>query len=64
VYPVSSFTWILLYERIGDRRRSQQMVQFMRWALKEGQRLTPSLGYAPLPAEIVKLDTALLDRVR
>ena len=63
VYPISSFTWILLYESIGDRRQSQHMVEFMRWALSEGQRLAPSLGYAPLPAEIVKLDAALLNRV-
>jgi len=64
VYPISSFTWILLYESVGDRVQRQQMAEFMRWALNEGQRLAPSLGYAPLPAAIVKLDTALLNRVR
>ena len=64
VYPVSSFTWILLYESSGDKRRSAQMVGFMRWALADGQRLAPELGYAPLPAEIVKLTTALLNRIK
>jgi len=63
VYPISSFTWILLYESVGDKRQSQHMVQFMRWALSEGQRLAPSLGYAPLPAEILQLNAALLNRV-
>jgi phosphate transport system substrate-binding protein len=64
VYPISSFTWILLYESVGDRTQRSRMVEFMRWALSDGQRLAPSLGYAPLPAEIVKLETALLARVR
>jgi phosphate transport system substrate-binding protein len=64
VYPISSFTWILLYETIGDRARSAKMVEFMRWALADGQRLAPELGYAPLPPEIVKLETAMLNRIR
>jgi hypothetical protein len=36
----------------------------MRWALTDGQALAPALGYAPLPAEIVKLELAALDTIR
>jgi phosphate transport system substrate-binding protein len=64
VYPISSFTWILLYEHSGDRTRSARMVEFMRWALSEGQKIAPDLGYAPLPAEIITLETALLNRIK
>jgi phosphate transport system substrate-binding protein len=64
VYPIASFTWILLYENPGDRARSQRMVEFLRWAFSEGQRLAPDLGYAPLPPEIVKMTTARLNRVK
>ena len=64
VYPISSFTWILLYEQSGDRTRSARMVEFMRWALSEGQKIAPDLGYAPLPAEIITLETALLNRIK
>jgi phosphate transport system substrate-binding protein len=63
-YPISSFTWILLYERPGDRKRSRLMVEFMKWALTDGQRLTPDLGYAPLPPDIVKLELRALDTIR
>ena len=62
--PISSFTWILLYESVGDRAAASAMVEFMRWALSDGQRLAPDLGYAPLPAEIVKMTTARLNRVK
>ena len=64
VYPISSFTWILLYERPSDLRRSKAMVDFVRWALTEGQKLAPQLGYAPLPPEVIKRELELLATIR
>jgi len=64
VYPVASFTWLLLYERPGDRRRSQLMVEFITWALGEGQSRAPALGYAPLPPPILPLVRDVLARIR
>ena len=37
VYPISSFTWILLYENAKDKAQAKTMVDFMRWALTDGQ---------------------------
>jgi len=64
VYPVSSFTWLLLYENPKDKNASKAMVDFMKWALADGQKFAGSLGYAPLPPEVVKLELAALDRVK
>ncbi len=64
VYPVASFTWLLLYERPGDRRRGRMMVDFIKWALTEGQTRAPALGYAPLPASVIPLAQGVLARVR
>jgi len=49
VYPISSFTWLLLYENPKDKAQSKIMVDFVKWALTDGQKLAGSLGYAPLP---------------
>src|SRR5882672_6114824 len=49
VYPISSFTWLLLYENPKDKAKSRIMVDFMKWALTEGQKFCADLGYAPLP---------------
>ena len=38
VYPISSFTWILLYENPKDKAQSKVMVDFMKWALTDGQK--------------------------
>lgn len=63
-YPISSFTWLLLYENPKDKTQSKIMVDFMKWALGDGQKFAGELGYAPLPAEVVKLELAALAKVK
>ena len=63
-YPVASFTWMLLYEAPKDKAQAKVMVDFMKWALSDGQKLAGDLGYAPLPDEIVKLELAALGRIK
>jgi len=63
-YPISSFTWLLLYEEPKDIAAGKAMVDFMRWALTDGQKFASDLGYAPLPASVVMLEQAALDRMK
>src|SRR5207244_392101 len=37
VYPISSFTWLLVQESPKDVQRSKALVDFIRWALTDGQ---------------------------
>ena len=64
VYPISSFTWLLLYENPKDKAQAKVMVDFMKWALTDGQKFAPELGYAPLPAAVVKLELAALATIK
>jgi phosphate transport system substrate-binding protein len=64
VYPIASFTWLLLQEAPKDVARSRMMVEFVRWALTDGQQYAPQLGYAPLPKEVVAMEMEALKRVR
>ena len=64
VYPISSFTWILLYENPKDKAKSKAMVDFMKWALSDGQKYADELGYAPLPEGVVKLEVAALAKIK
>jgi phosphate transport system substrate-binding protein len=63
-YPISSFTWLLLYENPKDKGQAKIMADFVKWALTDGQKFAPALGYAPLPEGIVKLEMAQLARVK
>jgi len=54
-YPISSFTWLLVYANQADATKGKKLVEFMRWAFHEGERSAGSLDYAPLPANMVAL---------
>jgi phosphate transport system substrate-binding protein len=64
VYPISSFTWLLLYENPKDKAQSKIMVDFVKWALTDGQTFSGQLGYAPLPEAVVKLEMAALAKIK
>ena len=63
-YPISSFTWMLFYENPEDKGQAKAMVDFMRWALTDGQKFVPELGYAPLPANVVEMELKALERIK
>jgi phosphate transport system substrate-binding protein len=52
-YPISSMTWILLYQNQPDRVKGAKLVNFLRWAYKDGEKAAASLDYAPLPLALV-----------
>ena len=63
-YPIASFTWLLLYESPGDKNKGRIMVDFLKWALGDGQKLAPELGYAPLPDTVIKLELEALKKIK
>lgn len=54
-YPISGFTWLLVYKDQKNAEKAKAMVNFLKWAIKEGEQYAPDLYYAPLPKEVVKL---------
>ena len=64
VYPVASFTWILLYENPKDKAQAKIMVDFMKWALTDGQKFAPEMGYAPLPKNVVDMEMKALTKIK
>jgi phosphate transport system substrate-binding protein len=63
-YPISSFTWLLLYEDAQDKGQARQMKEFLRWALTDGQKLAPELGYARLPQPVVDMELKTLEQLK
>jgi len=52
-YPISAFTYILVYQDQPDLTKGKALAGFLWWAIHEGQAFGPPLHYAPLPAELV-----------
>lgn len=63
-YPIASFTWILMYQNPDDKAQARVMVDFMRWALTDGQRHARELGYAPLPKNVVEMELKTLEKIQ
>src|SRR5215216_697472 len=53
-YPISSYTYILVYKEQKDAAKGKALVDFLWWGIHEGEKYANELQYAPLPADIVK----------
>ncbi|HEX3625863.1 MAG TPA: phosphate ABC transporter substrate-binding protein PstS [Verrucomicrobiae bacterium] len=61
-YPIAGPSWILIYQKQnGDR--GKHLVGFLRWAVTDGQKISPTLDYAPLPDALQQRVLKLLDTV-
>ena len=52
------------YEKPSDRERAKILIDFMRWALSDGQKLCAEMGYAPLPSSVVQMELEALKRIK
>jgi phosphate transport system substrate-binding protein len=52
-YPISSMTWLLVYQNQPDKVKGTKLVNFLRWAYTNGEKSAATLDYAPLPASMV-----------
>jgi phosphate transport system substrate-binding protein len=63
-YPISSFTWILVYQQQTDSVKGRKLKDFMKWALTEGEKEAAALDYAPLPASMGSRLVARIDSIK
>jgi phosphate transport system substrate-binding protein len=52
-YPISSFSYILVYQDQQDGTKGKALADFLWWATHEGQKFAAALDYAPLPTKDV-----------
>ena len=62
-YPIAGASWVLIYQKQTKPEVGRKLVAFLRWAVTEGQKLTPALSYAPLPKNVQERELKLLDTV-
>lgn len=62
-YPISSYTYILVYKDQKDAAKGKALVDFLWWGLHDGEKFAKDLNYAPLPDEIIKRAEAKIDSV-
>jgi phosphate transport system substrate-binding protein len=62
-YPISSYTYVLLYKNQKDAAKGKALVNFLWWGIHDGESFAKDLQYAPLPADIVKRAEAKINSV-
>ncbi len=53
-YPIASFTYLLVHKDAKDGAKGKALVEFLWWAVHDGQKFAGALDYAPLPRAVVE----------
>src|SRR4051812_10637702 len=63
-YPVASFTWLLIPQKIADPNKKKILTDFLHWMLTDGQKMTEALSYAPLPKAVVQQEMKAISKIQ
>ncbi len=62
-YPVVSYTWLLVHQKYSDPTKAKAIEGMIEYALTEGQKVAPELGYVPLPKNVAQKVAAAADQI-
>jgi phosphate transport system substrate-binding protein len=63
-YPIATFTWLLIPEKISDAAKRDSIKGFLNWMLADGQNYAEQLSYAKLPKEVIAKEKIALAKVQ
>ncbi len=55
---------MLVYQKQKNAEHGKKLVDFLKWAVTEGQKLSSALDYAPLPDNVQQRELKLLDTIK
>ena len=64
MYPISSFTWLLIPAQIQDATKREAIKDFLKWMLTEGQKYNEGLTYAQLPKDVIEKETKAISLIQ
>jgi phosphate transport system substrate-binding protein len=62
-YPIANFSWTLLYQEQSNTAVGEALQALFNYVVTTGQTTAASLGYAPLPANVVSISQATLKQL-
>jgi phosphate transport system substrate-binding protein len=63
-YPITGFTWLLVYENQKDEAKADAVANLAWWMIHEGQQYALPLEYAPLKGSALKKAEALVKKIK
>ncbi len=64
VYPISSFTWLLVPTQSKDAAKGKILADFLNWMTTDGQKMTAPLSYASLPDNVAAKEKDVIKMVK
>jgi phosphate transport system substrate-binding protein len=62
-YPISGYSWALVYTHQPDQARGQALVAMLDWLTHDGQASAAANGYVPLPSQVQQLARTMLQQI-
>jgi phosphate transport system substrate-binding protein len=63
-YPIAGASWVIIYEKQKKADTGKKVVSFLKWAVTDGQKISATLDYAPLPDAVVQRELKVLDTIK
>lgn len=63
-YPITGFTWLLVYENQTDAAKADAVANLAWWMIHDGQQYALPLDYAPLKGAALKKSEALVKKIK
>ena len=63
-YPIAGATWLLVYQQQKDATKGKKLVEFLKWAAKDGEKMATDLQYAPLPENVQERVLKRIDEIK
>jgi phosphate transport system substrate-binding protein len=63
-YPIAGATWLLVYQQQKDPAKGKKLVEFLKWAEKDGEKMATDLQYAPLPENLQQRVLSRIDEIK
>ncbi len=63
-YPIAGATWLLVYQQQKDPAKGKKLVEFLKWAAKDGEKMARDLQYAPLPDSLQQRVLNRIDEIK
>src|SRR2546426_7180249 len=63
-YPIAGATWLLVYQQQKDVTKGKKLVEFLKWAAKDGEKMAKDLQYAPLPESLQQRVLKRIDEIK
>jgi phosphate transport system substrate-binding protein len=63
-YPIVTYTWMLFYKKYDSPKTAEAIRNLVKWCLTDGQKMSPKLGYIPLPNDVVEINLKALNNIQ